>query len=261
MIIRYARSGFRDFNKDEVPINSRTSWELYLVSEGSVAPVFPDLDDQSCQESTIWVMPPGLSYGWKGPGLARRHVAHFTTIPNTLKAILLERGYISCRLNPEELEQMLDYFSILEENCLDSHFLSPLKIEKGLIEMILLLLSKFDTSSFEISHKEEELCITQACEWYINNMNKAPTMEQVAEKVHISGGHFRRLFKKVRKQAPLAYFMELRMNRAKALLLDGRMPSEGIARECGFASASAFFRSFKKNLNSTPKEWLQALNL
>lgn len=53
-----------------------------------------------------------------------------------------------------------------------------------------------------------------------------------------------------------------RIEEAKTMLADNaqnRLTIEGIGRECGFNTKSAFYRAFSKHANQTPKEYLQTL--
>ena len=259
MILRYARSGPRDFLYDGVIVNSRKYWEFYMVSEGELSLVLPDDSGLELKASTIWMMPKSMPYGWAGPGVATRHMAQFYQIPEAVEKILLEHGHITRSLDSSELQQMIRYFKTLEDLGEKIDVFSELQVEKSVLDMCLLIFSKFDSPDFSLQGKGDEMKIIQACDWYLENMNQSPSLHDVAEQVHLSEGYFRRLFRRLRDHSPHGFFMELRMNRAKKLLLEGSLSMDRLAEECGFASSSAFHRAFKQHIQLTPRQWLRSL--
>lgn len=71
----------------------------------------------------------------------------------------------------------------------------------------------------------------------------------------LSPTHFRRLFTAAFGQAPLDYIVRFRLEKAAALLRDGRTPVLTVALDCGFNSLSAFQRHFRRVFACTPREW------
>lgn len=72
---------------------------------------------------------------------------------------------------------------------------------------------------------------------------------------NISETYFRRIFKSVYKIAPTEYINNLRVSRAKALLLGTDLSTSEISYMCGFSSEKYFYPVFKKITNTTPKVW------
>jgi len=71
---------------------------------------------------------------------------------------------------------------------------------------------------------------------------------------------FRHLFKEKTGLSPLRYVMELRLERAKKLLLSGMRVSK-TADECGFYSEAQFSRIFKRETGLSPREFRKAEDL
>lgn len=79
-----------------------------------------------------------------------------------------------------------------------------------------------------------------------------PTLAAVCA---LSPTHFRRLFTAAFGQAPLAYVVRFRLEKAAALLRDGRTPVLEAALRCGFNSLSAFQRHFRSAFGCPPRSW------
>lgn len=74
----------------------------------------------------------------------------------------------------------------------------------------------------------------------------------LANDAHISTRQLERLFKKHLSQSPAQYYMEIRLNRARNLLLQTSMSVINVAIACGFSSASHFSKNYKKRFSSSP---------
>ncbi|CAG7646250.1 HTH-type transcriptional activator RhaR [Paenibacillus solanacearum] len=80
-------------------------------------------------------------------------------------------------------------------------------------------------------------------------------MDTVCEKVNLSLNYFSILFKKVFGMPPVQYMTQLRMNRAKRLLLDEGKSVTEIAELCGFCNINYFDKVFKEKNGFSPMEF------
>lgn len=81
------------------------------------------------------------------------------------------------------------------------------------------------------------------------------TLEALAGKVGLSRFYLARMFRYVYGVAPIQYQLELRMERAKQLLEYGDKSLEGIARDVGYSSLSAFSRAFQRHTGAPPSRY------
>ncbi len=81
------------------------------------------------------------------------------------------------------------------------------------------------------------------------------SVEELAEELQMSTGHFRRLFHQMYHRSPVSYLAMLRVEKAKALLMAEPVPVSEIAERCGFASAYYFARVFREHTGMTPTEY------
>jgi AraC-like DNA-binding protein len=80
-------------------------------------------------------------------------------------------------------------------------------------------------------------------------------LHQVAEACELSVSHFARAFKQSFRMPPYRWLIELRVNRARDLMTNSRLPLADIAIQSGFADQSALNRSFKRIHGVTPGMW------
>jgi AraC family transcriptional regulator len=80
-------------------------------------------------------------------------------------------------------------------------------------------------------------------------------LRQVAEACELSVSHFARAFKQTFRRPPYKWLIERRVDMARDLMTNSRLPLAEIATQCGFADQSAFNRSFKRIHGVTPGIW------
>ena len=90
-------------------------------------------------------------------------------------------------------------------------------------------------------------------------IGRNPSVKEVAEAVHVSPSHLRRLFAEVRSASPKELFRRARLEKAQDLLGRTSLTLDEIARHCGYASASHFCREYKTVHHFTPSTWRRRL--
>jgi AraC family transcriptional regulator len=80
-------------------------------------------------------------------------------------------------------------------------------------------------------------------------------LQQVAEACELSVSHFGRAFKQTFHVPPYRWLTARRVDRARDLMTNSRLPLADIAIRCGFADQSALNRSFKRIHGVTPGTW------
>ena len=87
------------------------------------------------------------------------------------------------------------------------------------------------------------------------NVYKDIDPEELALKLGISYSWFRKVFKEYPGYAPAKYFQELKLRKAKQLLIESSMSVKEICYELNYTSTEHFFSVFKKRTNFTPTEY------
>jgi len=81
------------------------------------------------------------------------------------------------------------------------------------------------------------------------------SLDQMAEHVEMSRGHFARLFKESTGSTPYAFVMARRMARAKTLLVETAMSIGDVAAEVGYESQGHFSTLFKRATGLSPRDF------
>jgi AraC family transcriptional regulator len=91
------------------------------------------------------------------------------------------------------------------------------------------------------------------------NYGRELSLAELAGVAGVSPFHFAREFKRATGAAPHQYLIRVRVERAKALLAEGRLPLAEVAFSAGFSSQSHFTRLFHRLTGETPKSYRDAL--
>ena len=86
------------------------------------------------------------------------------------------------------------------------------------------------------------------------------TLEKMAEEVGMSRAAFAKRFKALVSQPMFEYLTRLRVQRAKELLLDTKLPLYEVASRVGYESDLAFTKTFKKISGTTPTRYRKQNN-
>lgn len=80
-------------------------------------------------------------------------------------------------------------------------------------------------------------------------------VREVAEAVFLSSSYFSRMFKRHTGKTPHEYYMSIKIERMKEMLLDRNLSIEEAFAACGIRYHSHYVRWFKKETGFTPKEF------
>lgn len=103
--------------------------------------------------------------------------------------------------------------------------------------------------------------IAQALQCLHNDLQLSWTLEMMAEKVGMSRAAFAKQFKELVGRPMFEYLTSLRMQRAKELLRDTKLPLYEIANRVGYGSDLAFTKTFNKHMNTTPTRFRKRAGL
>jgi len=79
------------------------------------------------------------------------------------------------------------------------------------------------------------------------------TRVDLAREASLSTRQLERLFRRYLQRSPARFYLELRLNKARLLLLQTNMSIIDVALACGFVSASHFSKCYRDYFGKTPR--------
>ncbi|MGD1932799.1 MAG: helix-turn-helix domain-containing protein [Leptolyngbyaceae cyanobacterium] len=100
--------------------------------------------------------------------------------------------------------------------------------------------------------------LRQITEYVDTHLGQDLTLTELAEIAQLTPNYLTRLFKQSTGLTPHQYVIQQRVERAKCLLLQGKLAISDIALEVGFAHQSHLNRHFKRWVGVTPKAFINS---
>ena len=94
--------------------------------------------------------------------------------------------------------------------------------------------------------------LSQVIQMMESNIEDPISPADMAEEVGMSTRQLERLFRRYLNRSPKRYYMELRLSKARNLLMQTNMSVINVALACGFASPSHFSKCYRAHYNTTP---------
>ena len=109
--------------------------------------------------------------------------------------------------------------------------------------------------------KAVENQISQAKLMILGNMSLTISQEEIAKSIGMGYSLYRKKFKEYTGVSPAQYQIQLRINKAKDLLITSNRSFKEIANNLGFESTDYFSRLFKQKSGFTPSDFREKNNL
>jgi AraC-like DNA-binding protein len=110
------------------------------------------------------------------------------------------------------------------------------------------------------STEAEQAMVCRARTYLADRLSERVRLGPLAHECGVSPFHLIRVFQRVAGVPPYAYLVQLRVNRAQALLARGRSVAD-VAYSCGFSDQSHLTRTFKKVVGVPPGQYARQLGL
>jgi AraC-like DNA-binding protein len=90
------------------------------------------------------------------------------------------------------------------------------------------------------------------------HLSEPLTVADMADLVNLSPSAFAHLFRDVTGRSPYQFLKEMRLDRARELLVDGDLTVARISKDVGYASVSHFISEFRGRFGVTPRAYFDA---
>lgn len=155
-------------------------------------------------------------------------------------------------------DKAINFSEVYLNNEAPNIFLSRMETLDEIKQWILLLFENL------LAHDSEPNGIEPQSEYIIKTINYLKnhyteniSLTDAAESIHITSKYLSTLFLEEMKVTFTDYLCDMRLKKAKALLLSGKTNFKEVASLCGFNNYTYFFAVFKKRLGVTPKEFIK----
>ena len=100
--------------------------------------------------------------------------------------------------------------------------------------------------------------VSAVLEYVRAHLSEPLTVADMADLVNLSPSAFAHLFRDVTGRSPYQFVKEMRLDRARELLVDGDFTVARISKEVGYASVSHFISEFRGRFGVTPRAYYDA---
>lgn len=161
-------------------------------------------------------------------------------------------------LDPELMTAVLRFLRSLDSGA-DRRVLAPMCIQ----EIVYRVLRREQFGRMlQIAARQSSLNPVAAALAFAREHYAEPlTVNDLAEQVALSPSAFSTLFREVTGRSPYQFLKEFRMDRARELLVDGRLNVTEVSRRVGYTSVSHFIKEFRNRFGTTPRAYVAAQNL
>jgi AraC-like DNA-binding protein len=100
--------------------------------------------------------------------------------------------------------------------------------------------------------------VSAVLEYVRGHLSEPLTVADMADLVSLSPSAFAHLFRDVTGRSPYQFLKEMRLDRARELLVDGDLTVARISKDVGYASVSHFITEFRGRFGVTPRAYYDA---
>jgi AraC-like DNA-binding protein/ligand-binding sensor protein len=182
----------------------------------------------------------------------------------------LQTGQVALR-KPNEVQfnritqQLVDWgvnvdLTLLKDAYYHSRTLAPQQYT-AMVKLLEIFAGHISTLANEIVVQEEEAespMIRRARAYILANQADPIDLDKVAQAMHVSTFYFCKMFKKATGLTFTDYLSRVRVEKAKALLLNPHLRISEIAYDVGFQSLTHFNRMFRKIVGESPTAYRES---
>ena len=227
--------------KDHYP-----NWVIFAVESGRFS---FQISEQSGEASfgDLVICPPGIDFHRKILTTLTFHFLQFRCSEQTILPI----GMISIK-DANRLSSTYSYLRMSE-----NHTNSVTMDWKNHLLLDILKQYNFETHAptLTISEKLNDTLLNDALQFLKENSSKPVRIETLAKTLGLSPVQFTRKFKSYTGITPTEFLTNLRLLKARKLLLETDLTLDNIAVECGYQSGFYLSRIFSKNYNMSPSNF------
>ena len=228
-------------------------YQLNYISEGSG--VF-EIEEKTyqIQPGTMMIIGPGQNHRYK-PDPTTGWTENYIGFKGTLSDHFIQRSLNQIKEPIVHLGSQLEIFDTYQK-IQDLVQLQPPAYQQMASGHILNLLGQISSASRQknFDSKRTEDLINSAKSFMWERVEATLDLKIFCQQQNISYSHFRKTFKEYTGIAPHQFFLDLKIMRARELILSSQLSITEITYQLGFESIHYFSRLFKKKTGVSPRD-------
>jgi AraC-like DNA-binding protein len=229
-----------------------SEFQLVYITRGKGTFESMETGKNKVKEGTIFILFPGVWHRYK-PTLQTGWKEHWISF-NGIQPKSFKKHRI---LNPESAvlnigldESIIElYHTVLE--LIESEKIGFKETIAALTYQLCARILSIEKSK-KFGNKEIEASIQKAKALMVDRTDKQIDFEKLADEIGVGYSWFRRMFKHYTGLSPAQYFLQLKLNKAKDLLLNSSLSIKEISVITGFESQYYFSKFFKQRIGMSP---------
>ena len=237
-------------------LHSHSHYEIYYLTKGSRSFFFSNAL-YKMQAPVLIVIPPHVMHKTEGGPFERFNINFSGNYLNEFQRETLDKKALCVvKLKPNEATE---FTSVLEQlTAIDRHQKHGESIIHTLFSYCVFLLSKIDESNqpprAEAKNSIPPL-ILKTIDYINENYDRKQTLDKLAKNFFVSKTTLMYQFKKYTNCSLIDYLLNVRLTKAKEMLLNTKKSVNEISELCGFSSSNYFGLIFKKKENLSPANY------
>jgi AraC-like DNA-binding protein len=234
-------------------LHSHPHHEIYYLSKGNRKFLLSNAL-YNIQAPAIIVIPPHVMHKTEGDAFERYNINVAPSYLDAFQAETLEKQalkIIKPNLNEENNFRLL--FNAFDN--IDVHQKNGKLIKKAIFSSVVLQLSLIEDSKSTPSVTSSEIVpplLLKTIDYINTHYKEKITLDTIAEEFYVSKGSIIYNFNKYMNCSPIDFLLNVRLTKAKELLINTNKKVDEIAELCGFSSANYFGLIFKQKEDLSP---------
>jgi AraC family transcriptional regulator len=153
--------------------------------------------------------------------------------------------------------RLLDLIGELQLEIMNYGEAYPKMLQSLSTQIVFQAIRDLHTEQKKSRHKvgEDNPYINKAILLMQENYQTNISISDICNLIYLSPYHFKRIFKECTGRPPHRYLIDIRLEKAKELLINNKGTIEEIARLCGFVNSAHFAVAFKRRTGLSPSEY------
>lgn len=255
---QYANIFIKEYATDYAKIHTESTghrhdfYSIELVTGGEAVQYINE-EKYICREGSIVLMSPFDSHRYKYSGVLILEFMCFgeeMLFSDVWDNVDIDSFPYVAELNDKELSSVLQDIANIREEKKRHDEMSEIMIKSTVNKLVATILRSAHRKSEKRKHKD----IKSALSYIRYHFREPITMEQMADKLHITPSYFCRCFKDYTNQTFKEYVMALRLDYAMRQIKTTDKSITEICYESGFSTCAYFSKIFTKRFGKTPTE-------